>query len=282
MSGVLRSLRRWLHRGNALVPTESDGVSLLTYHLVGGDTNSPVDIPLEMFKAHLEQVQPLATTLDGALEHLQTRASGTRVVLTFDDAFENFFQRAWPLLRTLRIPSVLYVPTDFVDERAPSPLLGAPHLRACSWEQLREVAASGLVEIGSHSRSHQDLDQVSSEVALAEVLQSNARLHEELGQSPTSFCYPRGRRSARVAAIVRRTYHTAVVRGGRKQTAARWSPWELERVPIRRDGPIDVLDIVSHALWLEEWVATSLHRLRRPGTRVAGHLHSPRRPTGPS
>jgi peptidoglycan/xylan/chitin deacetylase (PgdA/CDA1 family) len=276
VSRVVASLRRWLHRANALVPAAPTGISIVTYHLVGGEVDSPVDIPIDMFKAHLEQLQPLATTLTGALAHLEGRTPGTRVVVTFDDAFENFHRRAWPLLRASGIPSVLYVPTDFVDGRGPSPLHGAPHLRACSWEQLRELASSGLVEVGSHSRSHDELDRVAPETALREMTDSNDRLQQQLEVRPTSFCYPRGRHSATLTALARRIYRTAVVRGGRKQTAERWSPWELERVPIRRDGPVDLSRILSRAVWLEEWLATSLRQLRpttdrhpgqRPGAR---------------
>lgn len=62
---------------------------------------------------------------------------------------------------------------------------------ACTWEQLRELQAAGI-EIGGHTVTHPTLGQVSHEQAQREISECRARLEMELGQLPTSFCYPNG------------------------------------------------------------------------------------------
>ncbi|MBX3466790.1 MAG: polysaccharide deacetylase family protein [Planctomycetes bacterium] len=221
-----------------------------------------MDIPFDRFRAHMEQLRPLASTLRDALEHLVTGSQGTRVVVTFDDAFANFFDLAWPVLCGLGVPAVLYVPTDFVDGRGAPPLRGAERLRPCSWDALREATATGLLEVGSHTCSHRDLARLDPRSARDELTRSRARLEDELGRPVTSFCYPRGRSAPWLEPLVRERYATAVVRGGRKLTAARWSPWQLERVPVRRDGPPDALELLSAGVWLEEWLSTRFQPIR--------------------
>lgn len=254
--------RRLLQRANALVPTCPDGVVILTYHLVGAGLRSPVDIPLSMFLGHLEQLAGLVVTLDEGIEHLRNSRQGTRVVLTFDDAFENFHRVVWPVLLAAAVPSALYVPTDFIDGKGTSPLRGAEALAPCTWGQLREMASSGLVTIGSHSRTHRNLSRLPSDQVRSEVLDSKSRLEDALELPIRSFCYPGGRSSPAVAGVVTATYQTAVIRGGSKLQPSRWSPWGLERVPIRRDSPMHLLPILRPSRWLEEWLATRLGRVR--------------------
>ncbi len=77
------------------------------------------------------------------------------VLLTFDDGFESFYTRVYPVLKALRAPAIFAVtgawvtgrPGDFVtygDRRLPRDFF-------VSWDQVREMMASGLVEIASHT-----------------------------------------------------------------------------------------------------------------------------------
>lgn len=258
----MNAARKLMHRINRLVPPREDGVVVLTYHLVGARTGTPVDIPPHMFELHLAQLEPLVVSLDGALEHLSSGAEGTKVVLTFDDAFQNFYSVIWPLLVAFHLPAVLYVPTDFVDRRSPAPLRGGEGLPPCTWEQIREMVETGSLTVGSHSRSHGDMSRMSPTEIQRELIDSRYRLEDELCGPVTSFCFPGGRASPRSLAAVRQTYSTAVVRGGRKLHAGNWSPWRLERVPIREDSPCNTSAIITPSLWIEELLASKLGRLR--------------------
>jgi biofilm PGA synthesis lipoprotein PgaB len=81
--------------------------------------------------------------------HLPEKA----VLLTFDDGYRSMYDHAWPLLKMLRIPSVVAVVGTWEEDQAEVNFDGHKITRdkLMSWQQLRELSDSGLVEIGSHS-----------------------------------------------------------------------------------------------------------------------------------
>ncbi len=77
------------------------------------------------------------------------------VLLTFDDGYASFYSRAYPLLKAFGYPAVLALVGSWLDAPAGAEVLygdqPVPRSKFMTWEQLREVADSGLVEIASHS-----------------------------------------------------------------------------------------------------------------------------------
>jgi len=63
---------------------------------------------------------------------------------------------------------------------------------ACSWSELREMAASGLMEIGSHTATHPILSSISDVESWQELSRSRAEIAEGIGREVKSFCYPNG------------------------------------------------------------------------------------------
>src|SRR5262249_39707528 len=92
------------------------------------------------------------------------------VVITFDDGYEGVAREAWPTLRRYGFPATVFVTTGGIAD-AGEHAAGTPLDRMMSWAQVRELAAEG-VEIGAHSHSHPELDQLD-----------DARLSWELGHS---------------------------------------------------------------------------------------------------
>jgi len=66
------------------------------------------------------------------------------VVLTFDDADVSFYRFAYPLLKKYGYRAHLFVPTAYVGQQWGS-------LRVCSWDQLRQMQGSGLIQVESHT-----------------------------------------------------------------------------------------------------------------------------------
>lgn len=96
---------------------------VLTYHRLGQQGDSPGMSPAtlsasgEAFAAQMrmiaQQFQPVSleqvlASIDGGAP-LPSRA----VLVTFDDATDCFARLAWPVLRELRVPATLFVPTSF-------------------------------------------------------------------------------------------------------------------------------------------------------------------------
>jgi biofilm PGA synthesis lipoprotein PgaB len=79
------------------------------------------------------------------------------VLITFDDGLRSLYTHAFPLLRAYNYPAVAAVVTDWVDLPADRRVDYGPRLFThddfVTWEQLREMQDSGLVEVASHSHA---------------------------------------------------------------------------------------------------------------------------------
>lgn len=101
---------------------------------------------------------------------------GLSYCFTFDDATEDFYTEAYPLLKKHNQRAVLAVPTSFIDTPG-----------YCTWSQLAEMEASGHVLCASHTVSHAKLTIPSQEIRESKMI-----LSDRLGREITSFVYPYG------------------------------------------------------------------------------------------
>lgn len=143
---------------------------------------------------------------------------GKRLAVTFDDAFRSIGEQAAPILTRLGLPGTLFVPTRWVDRRAPIAFkgfdryLGGPHeaeLSSLSWPEIAALADAGW-EIGSHSRSHPDLTTLDEASLADELAGSRADCEQRLGRPCLSVSYPYGSVDARV---VRGARHAGYLAG---------------------------------------------------------------------
>lgn len=256
-------VRRGLRAAQRLLPAAADGAVILCYHLVGGGTASAVDLPLDVFRRQMEELagDAVVVGLEDAVEMARRGDAGRRVVLTFDDAYANFADVAWPVLDSLALPATLFVPVGFLD-RTHGPPNTAADLPPMSWNALRDLASSERLTVGSHSLSHPDLRALSPDAARRELRGSRDLLEERTGRPVRSFCYPRALWSPRVEPRVGEVYEFAAVGGGRRLRPGRVEPLRLQRVSLRRDMPVELGPILRARVWLEEWIADAVRRRR--------------------
>lgn len=112
-----------------------------------------------------------------------------------------------------------------------------------SWEEAREMYASGIVRFGSHTKSHRILSTASEELIREELAHSKEKLIEERVASPSfiPFSYPNGNYTQRIAELVREAgYHLAVTtekgwNGVANGSNGRESLFRLRRIGIHQD-----------------------------------------------
>ncbi|PKK13304.1 polysaccharide deacetylase family protein [Thermomonospora sp. CIF 1] len=136
------------------------------------------------------------------------RLPAKAVAITFDDGYADFHEQALPVLQRLGLTATVFVTTGWLAD-AGAEAAGRPLDRTLSWSQVREAAECGI-EIGGHSHSHPQLDQLPDAALAHELTCSKALLEDRLGRPVTTMAYPYGYSSARVRrAVARAGYASA-------------------------------------------------------------------------
>ena len=201
------------------------------------------------------------------------------IVLTFDDGYEDFHRSALPLLTRHGCPATLFVTTGWLAD-AGEQAAGTPLDRMLTWSQLGEVDAAGM-EIGAHSHSHAELDQLSRPALHQELSVSKRLLEDRLGREVPALAYPYGYSSARVREAVSAAgyRHAAAVSNVTARPQA--DLLTLPRLTIRRSTSLDTfrriitgegvakIFVVDRAL-TAGWLLA--RRGRYVASRVRGHV----------
>ena len=171
-----------------------NGVITLMYHRFNENKYPSTNIKNEIFLEHLKTINNLKIefiTFKKFEEIVKTNIDKNYLLLTIDDAFESFYLNAWPILKSKKIPFVLFVSTREIGK-----------LGYMTWKQIKEVAASNLVTIGNHSHTHDYLIDWEDDKIKFDLEMSIKIFKNELGYSPKIFSYPFGEYSNNLKKIV--------------------------------------------------------------------------------
>ena len=146
------------------------------------------------------------------------------VLITFDDGYRSNYELLFPLLKQYEMKAVISVMVYMQDLNVSSFL---------SWDMCREMAASGLVEIGSHAYLLHNLDERNGSFTqggingiqrrpeesdedfrirvLDDLQKSHDLLEEQLGTDVTFFAYPFGLREPDAEALIEELFPVTVV-----------------------------------------------------------------------
>ncbi|WP_457031680.1 polysaccharide deacetylase family protein [Kitasatospora sp. P5_F3] len=236
--GVRGRVKQQLARVAGGVPGE--GATVLIYHRVGGGSADELDVTTADFTAQVDLLAELPTGrvvgLDEATDRLEAGHRTPSTVLTFDDGFADVYENAWPLLKERGLPFTIYLASGQVGgemrwEGSTAKESGAPGL---SWDQLREMAGSGLCTVANHTRSHARPALLST----AELDACNDDVEQHLGTRPKHFAYTWGVPVPHMDAALRARFRTAATgQVGRNDPG--FDPVRFCRVPVRRTDPID-------------------------------------------
>ena len=168
---------------------------------------------------------------------MEARAGGAplpekAVLLTFDDGYRSHYTRAFPLLKAFNYPAVFSLVTHWMSQPAGSTITYGREPKSredfLSWEQAREMQASGLAEFASHShdlhkgihanpqgnelpaavaRKFSDGEYESGQMYLrrlrADISESVEIIQRELGVRPQIMTWPYGKFSGDSIGIAR-------------------------------------------------------------------------------
>jgi peptidoglycan/xylan/chitin deacetylase (PgdA/CDA1 family) len=104
-----------------------------------------------------------------------------------------------------------------------------------SWEEAKEMQATGLVRFGAHSANHEILDQVSLSTARHEVTKSRDEIQKHLCRDVNLFAYPNGNFNSDIQQVVKDNGFIGAVTT-RKGFVRRDTPlMEIPRIGIHED-----------------------------------------------
>ncbi len=222
------------------------GLIILIYHRIGGSTGSPIDVPADTFARQMAFLRERHTTvsldavIDGTLAGGGTGKTDL-VAVTFDDGHRDIFEHAFPILMKYRIPATIYLATQYVETQRPFDFgayaAGGARPQPLTWPQVRDMAASPLIQIGGHTHSHVDLTRLPAGAMRDEVERNRRMIEDRIGTTPRHFAYPWGRFSPSAKAIVGESFATAVRGGCKKNPYGHLDALALWRTPIQQaDG----------------------------------------------
>jgi len=142
------------------------------------------------------------------------------IALTFDDGERDFYEVAFPVLRSLGFVATAFVPAATIGD-----------VKHMTREELRALARQGI-EIGSHSFEHRPLSHMSRARQERQIRESRLALQVLTGQPVVSFSYPGGYYDGATLRLLRHYgFRTAVtVTPGWYQAPG--DPYELCRVRV--------------------------------------------------
>jgi peptidoglycan/xylan/chitin deacetylase (PgdA/CDA1 family) len=190
------------------------------------------------------------------------------VAVTFDDAFQNVFDHALPVMAQHGIPATVFAPTGFLgaepgwmapasrSEDAPGALVSARTLAAC---------ARGRVRVASHTVTHPHLATLEPGEVRGELTESKRTLEAITGARVSMLAFPYGSFSASVLAEARRAgYDRAFANVPVRSTVASDSLLRGRITASPRDWPLEFKLKTQGAY---EWLALAI-----PAKRAIVHL----------
>ncbi|PAZ16109.1 polysaccharide deacetylase [Streptomyces sp. SA15] len=213
-------------------------VPILMYHAIATDPNEAtreLSVAPEAFAQQMAVIAELGftpvTTAALAARWRSGRPLPERpVLITFDDGYEGVHRHALPVLAEHGFAATLFVSTGWIRGAYDT---GGGLDTMLDWDQVRELAAAD-VEIGGHSHTHPQLDQLDDAGLRQELIHCKEIVSDELGAVPVSFAYPYGYSSRRVRQAVRETGYGQALAVGNGLARRRQGPYALRRVTVRR------------------------------------------------
>ena len=191
-------------------------IPILLYHKVinfdiSGTWVTPLQFEQQMrylYENGYTTITPYELISKGASEgsHLPSRLTthdsqptthNPQLLITFDDGYVGFYEKALPTLLKYGFRATIFVVTGYIGKENKWDVRFGTKERHLNLKELQELKNMGFV-IGSHTRTHPDLTQIPIYKAREEILNSKSELEDKLGEPVHFLSYPFGRYNKQV------------------------------------------------------------------------------------
>lgn len=177
---------------------------ILMYHMVRphlkGSKFNGLRVDPVMFEKHIQYLVHNGWNFYTMSELIDNKEKLPKksIAITFDDGYEDNFTNAFPILQKYNVKSTIYLVVDRHNREWSSKrksknntgeLVKEPKLTD---SQVKTMIESGLLEIGSHTITHDNLSNISQKQKHDEIYKSKTIIEENFNIECNSFCYPFG------------------------------------------------------------------------------------------
>jgi peptidoglycan/xylan/chitin deacetylase (PgdA/CDA1 family) len=222
--------------------TSGHSIPILTYHHTEqappkGFAMRSLWVSPSSFATQMQWLSRLGYTglaMSELMPYLRGEKKGKVVGITLDDGYQSNLLHALPILKNLGFSATCYVVSGKLGQHNEwDEALGIAQAALMGVEEMRTWVDAGM-EVGSHTCSHADLNQLSLAEAGHELLQSKSDLENLLQKPVTQFCYPYGHFSPEHESLVSQSGYVAATTTHRGRACATDRMTALPRVPVVR------------------------------------------------
>lgn len=215
-------------------------IPVLMYHFVGNEKDaeemknfvSRESLSLHMKRIrdwgfHVISVEELEKIKKGEL-----KPRGREIAITFDDGNYTFAREALPILKDYQYPVTLFVVSESIKNQSNGSM---------SEPVIKELLNYPWIRIGSHSKTHPVLSELSEDRLRDELAGAKKDLEQMFQVSVPYFAYPSGDLSQTVRTLVEESgYRLAFTTSPKKLKHLEEDVYSVTRVKISRtsDNPI--------------------------------------------
>lgn len=218
-------------------------VPILTYHYIGNNPNPEdkardnLSVAPDKFEEELAYLAANgynAITFDTLYSALSGASpiSPKAVILSFDDGYMDFYYNAFPVLKRYNLHAVVFIPTG---------LMGGSYY--LTWDQIKEMDASGLISFQSHSVNHSNLLSLTDEQLKYQLSASKQILQDQLGKGVNTFAYPYGISDQRTWAAVKAAGYVGAVGTWYGNIESEGTQLDMPRIKV--GGGTDIINFAS-------------------------------------
>ena len=222
--------------------TSGHSIPILTYHHTEqappkGFAMRSLWVSPSSFATQMQWLARLGYTglsMSELMPYLCGEKKGKVVGITLDDGYQSNLLHALPILKNMGFSATCYVVSGKLGQHNEwDEALGMAQAALMGVEEMRTWVDAGM-EVGSHTCSHADLNQISLAEARQELLQSKSDLENLLQKPVTQFCYPYGHFSPEHESLVSQSGYVAATTTHRGRACTTDRMTALPRVPVVR------------------------------------------------
>ena len=208
-------------------------VPILMYHSIRD--NDDQSVSTQSFK---KQMNLMKTMGYQTIKFNELKGNNKKkFIITFDDAYENVFVNAFPILRKLGFNAVCFIVANKIGAYNDWDKNEFKKKKLMNFEQISEWLINGF-NIGSHTLDHVDLTKLNKNDKINQIINSKKYLNSMFNTKINTFAFPFGSYDDEAQSIINKYYDYAVTTKRSRFVKNKFNNKLLPRVPVSKDDSL--------------------------------------------